>query len=492
MYVFPTGPHRNISEQVFPIAVRLSRGERIALAPAVLAGLYRDLDRISGLFRGKCDGKANIKSLFKLVQVWVWERFKNTRPKPREIPKGEPRISQWDHLQRKSKIVFDEFDWRPYTKPLKNWTPLRFYIEEGMCLSVDESLDDEFVSFARCVRVSHLVGDGFVESYYPHRVAMQFGLAQDLPGLVTRRRNFTEKEAWDDYSKSLDGLKLYMPSRLARGSVTRRYKEWWLKSVSEFLGSKDIQNETSQTFDDDDVDDISASLKVLPLSQVVKKLEENFPTKQSRSRTTRSLSKKSEDLANKRSKYQSVLQMKRAHEDDDDDDMFIAKRTRTRKKHSDSEKATRNGYVPLVKRARKFQVADSDDDDDDEWLPLNEDKTFDDKHSVHGSNVEKKMTTMIKDDTKKQECLLHEDIAIARDKASTDFEDSWPCPNIGYDDWIKKARSWLHECREEKRCNEKMKEEVFERSKQRKIAIEEQHLKLEASLVKMEKILAEI
>ncbi|VVB00777.1 unnamed protein product [Arabis nemorensis] len=164
---------RSITTDVIPIAIRLARGERIALAPAVLA--------------------VNMKSLFKLVQVWIWERFSNTRPNVREIPKGEPRISRWDSLQQRSykneMFSFDGFDWRPYTKPLKNWNPLR---------------------------VSQLAGNGFVENYYPNRVAMQFGLNQDLPGLITRHVNFTEKEAWEDYNKSLNGLKLYMPSCLAR------------------------------------------------------------------------------------------------------------------------------------------------------------------------------------------------------------------------------------------------------------------------------------
>ncbi|KAL0715249.1 hypothetical protein Bca4012_064571 [Brassica carinata] len=130
LYVFPERDRRSISKHVVPIAVRLAR-----------------------------------------VQVWTWERFKNLRPKPRDIPKGEPRIAQWDSLQQRHKNVrlrFDDFEWRPYTKPLKNWNPLK-------------TLGDDFASFARCVRVSQFVGDGFVESYYPNRVAMQFGLAQDLP-----------------------------------------------------------------------------------------------------------------------------------------------------------------------------------------------------------------------------------------------------------------------------------------------------------------------
>ncbi|KAG2313937.1 hypothetical protein Bca52824_017059 [Brassica carinata] len=162
LYVFPERDRRSISKHV----------KGLLLAPAVLAGVYRDLGLIS-------DGKLNLKSFLKLVQVWTWERFKNLRPKPRDIPKGEPRIAQWDSLQQRHKNVrlrFDDFEWRPYTKPLKNWNPLKVYVEEAQW-----TLGDDFASFARCVRVSQFVGDGFVESYYPNRVAMQFGLAQDLP-----------------------------------------------------------------------------------------------------------------------------------------------------------------------------------------------------------------------------------------------------------------------------------------------------------------------
>ncbi|KAF3516740.1 hypothetical protein DY000_02059164 [Brassica cretica] len=360
LYVFPARSHRSISKRVVPIAVRLARGERIALAPAVLAGVYRDLGQISGFGRGgDCDGKLNLKSLLKLVQVWTWERFKNVRPKPRDIPKGEPRIAQWDSLQQRHKnvrLTFDDFEWRPCTKTLRNWDPLRVYVEEAKWVTVDKSLGDEFASFARCVRVAQLVGDGFVESYYPNIVAMQFGLAQDLPGLVTRHGDLTEKEAWDDYNKSLDGLKLYMPSRLASGSVTVRYRDWWVKSVSE------MQKETT------DDDDVGVSPKVLPLSQVVQNLEEGFPATRTRSSMRRLANKdKIDELVN--SLVSSSWKKKGAQEDDEEsymdeeeeDNMTIAQ-IRSRRKYSDADKAGGDVSEPLGKRRRKFQVMDSDDD----------------------------------------------------------------------------------------------------------------------------------
>ncbi|KFK35845.1 hypothetical protein AALP_AA4G044400 [Arabis alpina] len=245
-YVFPDAYRLSISKNVFPLAVRLARGERVALAPAVLASLYRDLSRIHG-FR-KSDNKVKLESLFKLVQVWIWERFSSISPHAREIKNGEPRIARWSIRKKKcerndGRLSFDGFEWRPYGKTIRNWNPPKFYVEEGKWLSVDESLDDEFVSFARCLRVAKLGGIGFVEDYYPNRVAMQFGLDQDLPRLVTYLSDLTEKEAWDDYNKSLDGEKLYVPSRLTTTSVTARYQEWWLKSISKFLSSEETNRD---------------------------------------------------------------------------------------------------------------------------------------------------------------------------------------------------------------------------------------------------------
>ncbi|CDY22846.1 BnaA06g02310D [Brassica napus] len=313
--VFPHMSRRSISRRVFPVAVRLARGERVALAPAVLASVYRDLGAITG-----DDESYHPKSLLKLVQVWTWERFKNVRPKAKEIPKGEPRISRWEGLQKKYENVrmsLDDFEWRPYTKPLQNWNPLRFYVEEAMWIPIDNGIDDEFVAFARCVRSSKLVGIGFVEDYYPNRVAMQFGFSQDLPGLVTRHSSdFTEKEAWDDYNKSLVGLKLYMPSRLATGSVTARYRDWWSKSVSQFLGFED-SNETCNARNRVDDD---ASPEVLPLSQLLQKMGEGFPAEFKRPRKLRIARQKTLSELFHKELAKRTSEDPRAREDDDDDE----------------------------------------------------------------------------------------------------------------------------------------------------------------------------
>ncbi|KAF2607378.1 hypothetical protein F2Q68_00043575 [Brassica cretica] len=112
------------------------------------------------------------------------------------------------------------------------------------------------------------------------------GLVKIFLVLVTHHScNFTEKEAWDDYNKSLVGGKLYMPSRLASGSITARYRDWWSKSVSQFLGFED-SNETCDARNRV-VDDDAFSPEVLPLSEVLQKMGEGFPEKLKRPRKLR-------------------------------------------------------------------------------------------------------------------------------------------------------------------------------------------------------------
>ncbi|TXG67715.1 hypothetical protein EZV62_008990 [Acer yangbiense] len=82
-FVFPVSSV--ILRAVFPIAIHLARGTRIALAPAILAGIYRDLsllkEKIVALaqldhFENEQDSSALVITLhspLQLVQIWAWE-----------------------------------------------------------------------------------------------------------------------------------------------------------------------------------------------------------------------------------------------------------------------------------------------------------------------------------------------------------------------------------------------------------------------------------
>ncbi|XP_068309810.1 protein MAINTENANCE OF MERISTEMS-like [Pyrus communis] len=175
--VFPSLPEDCIGRHVFPIAACLSQGKRVALAPAVLSGLFRDL---SLLKKRVLSGEAEISVTgpFQLMQLWAFERFPPLIQSPPKTPKpGESRAARWHKVASKSiglplvRTVFklqENFQWRPFAADLSNLRHSSYYKENKP---------------VRCLCASELIGvEDCKEKYFPHSVAMQFGIDQDLPG----------------------------------------------------------------------------------------------------------------------------------------------------------------------------------------------------------------------------------------------------------------------------------------------------------------------
>ncbi|CAJ2646618.1 unnamed protein product [Trifolium pratense] len=241
IFVFP---HKSmvVKSCLFPIAVHLARGNPIALAPAVLASLYKDLslfkktiDDLKTMVKFPLEFEVNVQSPFYLVQVWVWERFKNLQPQPKLINNGDHVLLRWhkvkalkiDNVRFALDSAVDDFLWRPN---------VRFADKCGVFYPNDEfwickkDLGKEMLSFVICLRVCELVGFESVEQYLPHRVAMQFGMDQDVPSYVPRF-NATKAIAWKNYCRPISDKKLYFPPRFFEADVTTRYPKWWKKSV---------------------------------------------------------------------------------------------------------------------------------------------------------------------------------------------------------------------------------------------------------------------
>lgn len=245
-FVFP----RSISKQFFPIAIHLARGTRIALAPAVLASIYRDLTLLKGKFVVAVNSVTNsddecgisakpiiLRAHFQLVQIWAFERFPSFQLRSTTIEHGQPLTTKWHQVRMLNyedvSLALDSsaksFLWQPYKDASK------FYSENDrwVCFNSDSNVD--FESFARCLRHSELLGMDCVEMYLPHRVAMQFGLDQDIPEKVVHcKENDNPKIAWRNYDRSMTEAMLCIAavassSNLEPG-VTFKYLKWWKQS----------------------------------------------------------------------------------------------------------------------------------------------------------------------------------------------------------------------------------------------------------------------
>ena len=242
-FVFPNMPYYFIEKQNFPIAIHLAKGTRIALAPAVLSSIYTDLgflkERLVDSTKLDTEKVLNLSAPFQLVQLWACERFPTFRPIPISITHDEPRPARWHKLKQVSienvRLAIDSaeenFQWRPYVIAANNnWLFPKFYGDKEQWVSVVDSLDKELESFAQCLRVCELVGLHCIQKYLPHRVAMQFGFDQDLPGHVAGYSK-SPVIAWSNYNSSIGDEKLYIPPRLFEPDVTTRYFEWWKQST---------------------------------------------------------------------------------------------------------------------------------------------------------------------------------------------------------------------------------------------------------------------
>ncbi|KAI5409440.1 hypothetical protein KIW84_055033 [Lathyrus oleraceus] len=118
------------------------------------------------------------------------------------------------------------FLWQPY----KNSPSFEVCNEKDMWKCYNPCLDEELLSFARCLRACELVGMGCKEKYFSHRVAMQFGMDQDIPGKVA----FCKKDPWAIYSQPAASVDtdLFVQLCSSNPGVTSRYYDWWMQLKS--------------------------------------------------------------------------------------------------------------------------------------------------------------------------------------------------------------------------------------------------------------------
>jgi len=147
------------------------------------------------------------------------------------INHGDPFLLRWhkvkdlqiDTVRLALDSVVDDFPWRPYVRYADKCR--LFYPNDEILVPFKIDLDNKMLSFVICLRCSELVGIDSTEQYLPHRVAMQFGMDQDVPSYVPRF-NKTKVIAWKNYCRLISDEKLYFPPRLFEADVTTRYVKW--------------------------------------------------------------------------------------------------------------------------------------------------------------------------------------------------------------------------------------------------------------------------
>ncbi|XP_025791614.1 uncharacterized protein LOC112872777 [Panicum hallii] len=218
-FVLPSPPFGAVpEEEVIPIAVRLARGQSVALAPAALASIYSDLSALRRHFVwAKRTEAPSVSAPMHILQLWVWERFPELRPSaPAGIPDSAgggdvpvPRAARWHDVAGRALdpgylhavlAAPKVFEWRPYG----SWA---------------------VPSFARCLRPCELVGMDSVEQHRPHRVARQLGFDQDVPRIVTRLNSDSWEKAWETYDIGAGCYAFAVPSD--KPGVTDEYAQWW-------------------------------------------------------------------------------------------------------------------------------------------------------------------------------------------------------------------------------------------------------------------------
>ncbi|XP_022151001.1 uncharacterized protein LOC111019021 [Momordica charantia] len=213
-----------VRKLVFPIAVHLANGNRIALAPPVLAAIYRDLSLLRTATMVSAQRLDNFRGGDFISTLVLWSQLHSDREFARW---HRVKCGKIHDVRIAVDLAGEKFLWRPYA--IRDWAP-ELYPEKAKW--ADLGMEEEVHSFARFLRSDpRLLGLDCTELYSPHRVGRQFGLDQDLPGcvLISNKNN------------TLGSLKLYIPPRLYEAQVTARYLDWWKKSM---LGGKKNRTNT--------------------------------------------------------------------------------------------------------------------------------------------------------------------------------------------------------------------------------------------------------
>ncbi|RLN16241.1 hypothetical protein C2845_PM02G08850 [Panicum miliaceum] len=195
-------------EEVIPIAVRLARGQSVALAPAALASIYSDLSALRRHFVwAKRTEAPSVSAPMHILQLWVWERFAELRPSaPAGIPESAgggdvpvPRAARWHDVAGGA-------------------------LDPGYLHAVLAAPKDGAV-LRKVLAPVRARGHGLGRAAPASPCGEQLGFDQDVPGIVTRLNSDSWEKAWETYDIGAGCYAFAVPSD--KPGVTDEYAQWW-------------------------------------------------------------------------------------------------------------------------------------------------------------------------------------------------------------------------------------------------------------------------
>ncbi|CAI9088434.1 OLC1v1022761C1 [Oldenlandia corymbosa var. corymbosa] len=205
---------------------KLSRKRKLALAPAVLPTLYKNLSLLRAKITSSSDSVVIAAGQFHLVLLWAFEHFPDAlAPDSPNILKPGERVSRRHNLSSRNLTVSqvkmaviqsENFEWRPYAADYENWRHVSYY--GGKEEQIETKDMESYFHFLQPCELSGLDLD-CKEKYQPQRVARQFGLDQELPAA----NSSCAHEIF---------LPIFVPPKSFLGGVSQRYYKWLKESMS--------------------------------------------------------------------------------------------------------------------------------------------------------------------------------------------------------------------------------------------------------------------